>query len=255
MSEPDRDPRAKPGRPPSATPARPSSATPARPPSATPAGLPTDELVLAAVERAARHRAGQRAGDTPAIPVWAILEHLAVSPRSATDRHVRSRLGVMQAAGWLERSRRHGVATWELTAAGRGRLRRARRAGGMPALPESPQHRTWQGARTAAAQELERFRAGLRERLDEAALLLDAAQPPHSDAWFELAEELQRACRRLASASHCLYEWVEPDDLRADVDERVDPADERLDPAERARRRARRAGRRNIRLWDDAPAR
>jgi hypothetical protein len=214
---------------------------------------PTDELVLAAVERAERHRAGKRAGDTPAIPVWAILDQLAVSRRSAADRHVRSRLGVLQAAGWLERSRRHGVATWELTAAGRRRLRRARRVDGVPALPESPQHRAWQGARTAAAQEIERFRAGLRERVDEAALLLDAAPTPHSDAWFELAEQLQRACRRLGSASHCLYEWVEPDDLRADVDERVDPADERLDRAKRALRRARRAGRRNIRLWDDGP--
>jgi hypothetical protein len=255
MSEPDRDPRAKPAGAPSAKPAGAPSAKPAGAPSAKPTGAPSDELVLAAVERAGRHRAGQRMGDAPAIPVWAVLDHLAVSPRSAADRHVRSRLGVLRAAGWLERSRRHGVATWELTAAGRRRLQRARRAGGVPALPESPQHRAWQGARMAAAQEIERFRASLRERLDEATLLLDAAQPPHSDAWFELAEELQRGCRRLASASHCLYEWIEPDDLRADVDERVDAADERLDPAERARRRARRAGRRNIRLWDDGTSR
>ncbi len=220
---------------------------PDRDPHAPHAGPPSDELVLAAVERAARHRAR----DTPAVPVWSILEHLDVAPRSPAARHVRSRLGVLHAAGSLERSRRHGVPTWELTSAGRRRLHQARRAGAYPQLPESPQHRAWLGARTAAAQEIERFRASLRERLDEAALLLDTEEPPHSDAWFELGEALQRACGRVGSASHCLHEWVEPHDLRADIDDHLDPIDEGLDPAERARRRARRAGRRNIRLWDD----
>ncbi|MGD0454987.1 MAG: hypothetical protein ABSB69_15455 [Solirubrobacteraceae bacterium] len=220
---------------------------PDRPAHATRSGAPSDELVLAAVERAARHQTR----DTPAVPVWAILEHLAVPRRSAAARHVRERLGAMHAAGRLERSRRHSVPTWALSDAGLAHLRRARGAGALPALPESPQHRAWRDARTAAAQEIERFRAGLRERLAQAALLLDAEQPPHSDAWLELAEELQRACRRLASASHCLYEWVEPDDARADVDEHVEPADELLDRAERTVRRARRAGRRNIRLWDE----
>jgi hypothetical protein len=132
-------------------------------------------------------------------------------------------------------------------------LRRARRDGdGVPPLPESPQHRAWRNARTAAAEELERFRASLRERLRRAELLLDAEPPPHSDAWLELAQELQRACRRVASASHCLYEWSEPDDERPDVDQRSEPGDAELDEDERARRQARRAGRRNLRLWDDA---
>jgi|HubBroStandDraft_3_1064219.scaffolds.fasta_scaffold22799_2 hypothetical protein len=218
-------------------------------PRATAAGAPSDELVLAAIERAARHRAR----DTPAVPVWAIFEHLAVPQRSAAARHVRARLDALHTAGQLERSRRHGVATWALTDAGLRRLRPARRGGGVPALPQSPQHLAWQVAHTAAAQEIERFRASLRERLDDAALLLDAREPPHSDVWLELAEELQRACRRVACASHCLNEWTEPDDGRADVDELLDPGDVELDPARRARRRARRAGRRNIRLWNDAP--
>ncbi|MGO9322391.1 MAG: hypothetical protein ACLQBY_16540 [Solirubrobacteraceae bacterium] len=214
---------------------------------ATRSAAPSDELVLAAVERAGRHQAR----DTPAVPVWAILEHLAVPRRSGAARHVRERLGALHAAGWLERSRRHSVPTWALSDAGLAHLRRARRDGALPALPESPQHRAWRDARTAAAQEIERFRASVRERVARAALLLDAEEPPHSDAWLELAEELQRACRRLGSASHCLYEWVEPDDAHADVDEHVEPADEQLDPSERAVRRARRAGRRNIRLWDE----
>jgi hypothetical protein len=210
---------------------------------------PSDALVLAAVERAARHRAR----DTYAVPAWAVLEHLTIRQRSAAARHVRSRLDALHAAGALERSRRHGVAAWELTSEGRRRLQRARRGGEGPSLPESPQHRAWRNARTAATQEIERFRSGLGADLDRAGALLQAREPPPSDAWLELAEELKRACWRVASASYCLHEWPEPDDAHADVDEHLDPRDERLAPRERARRRARRAGRRNIRLWDERP--
>jgi hypothetical protein len=207
---------------------------------------PPDELVLVAIERAARHQPHHR----PAVPVWAILEHLALRPRSAPARHVRARLHALQAAGSLDCVRRHGVTTWALTSSGRRRVRRAVRGGELPPLPESPQHRAWRNARVAAAQELERFRALLRERVERAAALLDADPAPHSDAWLELADELQRACRRLASASHCLHEWAEPDDSRADIDEHLEPADRRLTPAQRKLTRARRAGRRNILLWN-----
>jgi hypothetical protein len=205
---------------------------------------PADELVLAAVERAARHQAR----DTPGVPAWTILEHLAIPRRSVAARHVRERLEAMHEAGWLERSRRHSVPTWMLTDAGLARLRE-RGDADAPALPESPQHLAWRAARTVATQELERFREALHERLAQAATALEADPPPHSDAWLALAEELQRACRRVASASYCLYEWAEPDDARADVDAHVEPGDEQLDAAERAVRRARRAGRRNTRLW------
>jgi hypothetical protein len=205
---------------------------------------PTDELILAAIGRAERHQADRRS----AAPAWAIFEHLALPPRSAPARHVRARLDALRAAGMLDCARRHGVTTWALTSAGRRRVRRAD-AGELSALPESPQRRAWRNARTAAAQELERFQRQLRQRLERAAALLDADPAPHSDAWLELAEELQRACRRLASASHCLYEWAEPDDTRADIDTHVEPADRRLTPAQRRLTRARRAGRRNILLW------
>ena len=211
---------------------------------------PSDELVLAAVERASHHQAR----DTPEVPVWTILEHLALPGRSAAAREVRDRLGALRAAGLLDRSRRHSVTTWALSAAGTAHLRVARRAALLPALPESPQHRAWHNARTAAAQEIGRFRESAHERLEQAAGLLEA-ETTHSDAWLELAEELQRACRRLASATYCLYEWAEPHDDRADIDEHTDPSDDVLDADERARRRARRAGRRNVRLWDDAPTR
>ncbi|HTA13031.1 MAG TPA: hypothetical protein VK765_06380 [Solirubrobacteraceae bacterium] len=213
---------------------------------------PSDELVLAAIERAALHDPRRM----PAVPVWSILEHLALARRSGGARHVSARLEAMETVGWLDRSRRHGVPTWALTDAGARRLREARRKGNGPALPESPQHRAWRLARVTAGQELERFRSGVREHLERAVRLLDAEPPPHSDAWLELAEDLQRACRRVGSAGYCLREWAEPDDDLRDVDERVDPADAMLGEAELARRRARRGGRRNIRLWDehDAPA-
>jgi hypothetical protein len=218
----------------------------ARPEHAEP---PSDELILAAVERAGRHAV--RA--TPAVAVWAILDQLALPRRSGVARHVRARLGALGEAGLLESARSHGVPTWELSGRGRRRLAGARRAGSLPQLPESPQHRTWRQARTLADQELERFRGELRGRLAQAALLIEADPPPDSDEFLQLAEDLQRACRRVGSASHCLNEWQEPSDDRADIDLHLDPADDGLDPDERARRRARRAGRRNISLWDDRP--
>lgn len=218
---------------------------------ATPPEPPRDEPVLAAIERAGRHRAK----DTPAVPVWAILEHLDIARRAIAARHVASRLDVLEAAGSLARTRRHGVSMWELTDDGCLRLRQAQTEGWLPALPESPQHRTWRNARTTAAQEIERFRAGLRAQLHEAALLLDADPPPPSDAWLELAETLRQSCRRVGSASHCLHEWAEPDDARADIDEGHDPADAQLGNDERIHRHALRAGRRNIGAWVDARGR
>src|ERR1035437_5165333 len=195
-----------------------------------------DELVLAAVERAACHRARK----TPEVPVWVILEHVAIPRRSGQARRVRARLDVKQAAGSLERSRRHGIPMWALTSAGRRRLHRAWRTGSVPVLPESPQHREWRNARTVAAQEIERFRQGVRGCLHEATLLFDADPPADSDAWFELGGRLRPTCRRLGSAVSCLREWQEPEDARADIDHGA------LDPAEPAYRN----GRRNIRLWD-----
>ncbi|MGD1057841.1 MAG: hypothetical protein ABR992_10575 [Solirubrobacteraceae bacterium] len=220
---------------------------PNRHPRTKPTEAPSDELVLAAVERAAHHRGKL----PPVVPVWAILEHLELARRSAAARHVRSRLSALQEVGLLESSRTHGIATWALTSSGQRRLQRARRAGDLPALPESPQHRVWSNARTTAAQEIERFRASVREQLDEAVLLLAADPPPRSDDWFELADTLQRSCRRVGSASYCLREWPEPEDTYADLDSGVDPGDAAIEHSTLVRRRALRAGRRNVALWDD----
>ena len=205
-----------------------------------------DSLVLAAIDRAERHKPTR----PPGVPVWRVYDHLSVAKRSELARHVRAQLDALEAAGSIVRSRRQGVQTWALTSTGRQRLTRARRAGHLPALPESPQHRAWRDARTAAAQEIDRFLASVRNGLDEATSLLDADPAATSDAWFELGERLHRDCRRVGSATHCLHEWAEPDDARADIDDRHDAADERFDADERAKRRARRTGRRNVGLWD-----
>ncbi len=205
-----------------------------------------DPLVLAAIDRAERHNPAR----PPGVPVWRVYDHLSIAKRTELARHVRAQLDALEAADSIVRSRRQGVQTWALTSTGRRRLTRARRAGHLPALPESPQHRAWRDARTVATQEIDGFLVSVREGLDEAMLLLDADPAAASDVWFELGERLHRDCRRVGAATHCLHEWSEPDDARADIDDRHDAADERFDPDERAKRRARRTGRRNVGLWD-----
>ncbi len=217
-----------------------------QPPAASPE-RPSDELVLAAVERGAR----QRPGDARAVTFATVLAHLDIPRRSTAARHVGIRLEVLRQEGPLHCTRRHGVAVWQLTCSGLELLRRQRLAGAMPALPEAPQHRAWRGARTAAAQEIERFRQDVSDRLEEARRLLHADPPAHSDDWFELGQRLHRACWRLASASHCLHEWPEPRDDRPDADRHSEPGDRSLGSAERARLQARRRGRRNVHLWHD----
>lgn len=218
-------------------------------------------LVLAAVDRAERHRVPEV--DPPGVPVWSVLEHLAAPRRSRRARRVRGRLDELVAAGSLECSRRHSVTVWSVTSLGRRRLARARRAGRLPALPESPQHRAWRDAQKLARERVEGFRLDVLEELEHAGELLDAEMAvaagrvaPEvlggslSDAWLEMAERLHRACRRLGSASYCLWEWREPEDTRADLDDHRDPYDRAFDGKERDRRFARRHGRRNTALWD-----
>jgi hypothetical protein len=202
---------------------------------AVPVVIP-DELVLAAVERAIRHHPKAAS----AVPGWEVYDHLGFSKRSGAARRVRARLDALEEAGSLERSRRHGVPLWALTSTGRRRLQRAQRAGTVPELPESPQHRAWRDARASAAREIERFRQGLRDHLEQGLVLLDAGPPADSDAWFLLGRRLCPACSRLGSAVHCLREWPEPDDAHADIDH------EALPEAGASYR----VGRRSVRYWD-----
>jgi hypothetical protein len=213
---------------------------------------PAPELVLAAVERAGRHRGREPA----AAPWWAILAHLAIAPRSSAARSLRALLDALVTDGALVLSREHGVSLWALSPAARARMLLQHRRGEISELPESPQHGAWRAAVSASGQEIARFRARLGACLQDAGALLASAEPPDSDTWLELAERLQRSCWLLASATHCLYEWPEPDDAHADLETGSEglPSPARgLDAAAVARRRARRAGLRNIRLWREAP--
>jgi hypothetical protein len=198
--------------------------------------------VLAALRRAALH------ARLEAVPSWTLLDHLDLPRRSGRARAVGAALRRLEHAGLLARTRRHGAPMWSLTPAGRRELSRAGRAASAE-LPESPQHRAWRQARTAAAEGLERFGAELQESFAAGARLL-TDPGGGSDAWLALAEQLHAGCRRMGSALHCLHEWSEPDDARPDTDERRDPGDQRLRPAARAHVRALRAGRRNVLLWD-----
>jgi transcriptional regulator with XRE-family HTH domain len=144
-----------------------------------------------------------------------------------------------------------------LTEAGQERLVAAKRAGCVLELPESPQHIAWREAHAVAQQRMAEFDQTLGQAALDTLALLDArraGQPVGSDEWFAMGERVQRACRRMGSAMHCVYEWAEPSDDKSDIDDRCEPGDDLLEPAERERRRARRVSRRNIALWDTSPA-
>jgi hypothetical protein len=209
----------------------------------TPAETISDELILAALDRAIRH--GGRGCDAIA---GSIYDHLDIPSRSGPARYVYRRLPVLEGAGALERARRLGFVVWSPSSKGRRRLDRALRAGSVE-LPESPQHREWRNARTLAEREINRFREEIRDCITDAMELVDAES--HSDVLFEIAHRLHFEYRRLASATYCLSEWAEPDDAHPDDDERLTPAEMKLDVVERARLRWLRAGRRNIQYWSE----
>jgi hypothetical protein len=163
-----------------------------------------DALVLAAIDRAERHNPAQ----PPGVPIWGVYDHLAMPRRSGPAQRVRAQLDALESAGSLQRSRRHGVPTWALTSTGRRRLTRARRAGNVPELPESPQHRKWREARTLAEHEIGRFHAAVETDAQALAEFLRSAGPTLSDAWFAMGERLSKSLRVLGSATYCLYEWT-----------------------------------------------
>lgn len=210
--------------------------------SAHPSANPSPESALAAIDRAERHHTR----DVPGVPIWEITEHLAIPRRS---RRIRDVLDALEGAGVLQRSLRHGVRLWVLTSAGRRRLQRIRRAGKLPGLPESPQHRRWREARCRAEREIGSLHHNLCAVLREARSLLTVEPPPHSDSWFDLAERLHRCTWQLGSATHCAYEWAEPTDRHADIDNHQEPGDQELSGQERARRRSLRSSRRNLSRW------
>lgn len=197
----------------------------------TPEEYPPDELVLAAIDRASRHRAAPR---DPGETLAEIKRHLNLPHHSGTTRRLLPQLEALKAAGLTERTRRHSRDLWLLTDTGDQRLEALRRAGELGSLPEPPQHRAWREAQVAASERIAGFRGELRGALDQAIRLLEADHGSDSNTWFELSEHLRHAGRLYASAIHCLREWPEPDDSQADTD----------DPPYGQR------GRRQIRGWD-----
>jgi hypothetical protein len=204
----------------------------------------SDDLVLAAVGRAERHR--ERAGE--GVMMSDIAEHLGFVHGSWTTRRLRPQFEAFIAAGLLVRLRRHGVVVWGLTSSGRGRVEPT---SGAVVLPESPQHRVWRQARALAAERIDAVSEQASGVLEAAMDALDS-EGVRSDVWFALAERLQSACWQLGSVTYCLSEWTEPDDATADVDDRTEPGDEAVDPEELGGVRYRRGGRRNVWKWADA---
>lgn len=202
----------------------------------------SDALVLAAAERAERHK--PRGGQ--GVMLGDVFAHMGFLYNGAATRQLRPRLDALLSAGALEHTRRHGIKLWVLTSKGRRRLAQARRKGDAVELPESPQHRKWRHSRATAGEQIEGYREELRALLDEADALFDAGTRAHSDLWFCLAKRLPAPATNIGAAIYCLMEWPEPDDARPDIDDYSDPDDNNLDPDERARRRSLRTGRRHV---------
>jgi hypothetical protein len=170
-----------------------------------------DAQILAAIRRAEVHDEQDDASRAD------IAAHLGFAHNSWTTKQLRPQIDALRAAGRIRDVRRCGLDLLALTAAGRRALETAQSAGAV-ILPESPQHRKWRHSRTMAGDRIDGFREALRASMAEVGALLDAEQTP-SDAWFEFGKRLSAECKRLGSATYCLFEWTESDDARADVDE------------------------------------
>jgi len=191
----------------------------------TPEAMPTKELVLAAIERAERHRSQPSdptlRGRRPrrrGVPRSVIKEHLGLSRGSGSTVRLRPTWNELQDTGLIEEAKELGMEVWRLTDAGQKYLDRARQAGDIGSLPESPQHREWREAQAIAREHASEFADRLRGVLAEATGLLGRDEPADSDTWQALSRRLEHACKQMASASYCLHEWQEPDDAEADIE-------------------------------------
>jgi DNA-binding transcriptional regulator PaaX len=131
----------------------------------TPAELPSNDLILAAIERAICHRGREE----PDVALSVIKEHLAIAHNGWTTLQLRPKLEELEAAGLIEQSRRRSSDVWGLTDKASRRLDAVR---SKLTLPEATQHRRWREARAAAGERIAGFRADLRGTLDEAIDLL-----------------------------------------------------------------------------------
>lgn len=167
-------------------------------------------MVLAAIDRAERHRGGTGEG----ARMSNLAEHLGFVHGPWTARGLRLQLDALVEAGALERVKRQGLVLLVLTGKGRRRAARARRT---VVLPESPQHRAWRQTRKKAVERIDGLREDARRAVQDAGRLLDAEEAD-SEALFLLAVRLKEALQYLGSATYCAREWAEPDDALADID-------------------------------------
>jgi hypothetical protein len=173
--------------------------------------LPSNDLILAAIERAICHR-----GRNEPESLGEIKAHLALPHNGWTTLQLRPKLAELEAAGLIEQSKCGRTKIWGLTALGCNRLDAVR---DEITLPEAPQHERWREARRAASERIAGFRGELRGALDEAISLLEAHREADSATWYELSDRLHQAGRLFASAIHCLREWPEPNDSQPDTDD------------------------------------
>jgi hypothetical protein len=191
-----------------------------REPSSGRDGVPDSVLLLAAVDRAARHEGrslraiGLRAEKRMAVPVFVVATHLGYEQDARSKRRLRRQLDELTQEGLLEVSEGRSPTLWALTNEGRQALARhqGRASAATLALPESPQHETWREARRIAGLQIAALRSRFQAALDRTSA--DAGTESTDPAvWLDLAD----ACWRLGAATYCLYEWPEPDDANADA--------------------------------------
>jgi hypothetical protein len=182
---------------------------------------PSDPLVLAAVDRAHRHRFHEEYGDAT-LPE--IAHHLGMDWGPHASRRLRPIVRrLTDNLGWLRQSRHRGQDGWALTDAGAGRLARALLDDIADELPESPQHRQWRAARDHAAARIEGLEGELGELLAKVNAMLDTDERASAADWLACAKALRDLTVAVGVASYCLYERPEPDDARADRDEGIEP--------------------------------
>lgn len=175
---------------------------------------PSDALMLAAIDRAERHRGRSESG----AAIHVIASHLEMEWGSVASRRLRPRLArLTDELGWLERHWAHSRNYWTLTPTGRRQLAAALEDGIADELPESPQHRVWREARARAANRLDALHADLEAAIAKLEALAEASQPPSSEDWHAQVKPTTEAIKQLALASFCLHEWAEPDDAHADL--------------------------------------
>jgi hypothetical protein len=162
--------------------------------------------VLAATRRAEVHDQphrfpGRRSCAISACPAARQRRRKCVPSPRLSSREARSRAG--------------GRDAWKLTPCGRRRLERANRNGNIESLPESPQHQEWRLASAQALEAFEPLHEELSQTIRRVSTLL-TGDFATAQEWAELGCQLQGQCERIASATYCLHEWLEPDDARPD---------------------------------------